>query len=208
MTFIDLPIRDEACKTGKAEHYGLAFFDWANDNQARQQFLLGGRAVKDPFEVLHLADQAVAPIGLESEYPKGQVKYFAAAATILRLCMKHDQPQLEVVTNVVAQTGEPPYAVNGSYFYGDGERVARFSAGVTYRGGITSYTNWPDDPSFITNSRVRTLYLPQAHLKLAEGPHFAVTANRGGRTNPLRVGILGTEVVIPADTHPDMYPDY
>lgn len=204
---LSIPIRDEACTSRGADYYGFAYMDASNRGIERHQFNTKPMLRPDPEAALHLADDHLTNVkGVWSETVDPQERIFAAAATVLRLCMKHTPPQLEVVVNAVADTGEQPLQVFGESIISQENPEKGFVASTTT---IVSKTLQREALNHrLLGDQARTIYLPQENFSAMTKPHEVLPVYRGAYTNKVRVALLDTVKRAPVATLPDSQPDH
>lgn len=194
------PIRDEVCVRGSAEYYGFAYYDRSQHALIRHQFSLGNRALSDPIEALVEADSS-----LELDSSKYN-KFYAAAATVIRLCMNHDSPQLEVVVNSVAQTHQDlTFQLEGNVtasLYGiQADKPTFYTTAFPINERHNDYLGWR------SGGKQQALYLPHEDYSAVQNAHKGLIVVRGGNTNELPIGLIGGEQLVKIAAMPDNRPD-
>lgn len=183
-----LPLKDEACNGYAGHYYGFAYRNHPIDGLGGIAFELGKRRPsKLPEDLIELADVAIAR---DTKYGRLHGICHTAAATALRLCTRpeHDQPQLEVVSNVIAVT---PFTrsvqFEGTQGYadrGNGVRVASTAA---------------TEPHLRLRLNKTLLYLPHESYEASREAHYAVPSHRGGLEAETYVAQLGGEQIVVID---------
>jgi len=212
MAFIDFPIRDEACKTPDAHHVGIGYFNYGNNNLYQQHFSLGNQPLTDPLEAIAAADKAAEPL-FRNSWDKTSITILTAAASVLRICMRHEAPQLEVAVNAVAQTDPSKTPLNLELYnqlfpIRDSTAHDGWPKYNLYRGGFTAETIRSSAVDKGFGEAATALYLPQEHLEKVQEVHKGIYVDRGSYTNPVLVGLLGSEALVAIQPSLNSRPDY
>ena len=120
-----------------------------------------------------------------------------AAAAVLRLCMDHEHPKIEVRDRVIAvpesyQTY--PLEVLGKSIVEDDVAEGK---------GVVRRVEWPY-PNYrgtgTTSWWCTAFYLPRDSFSGVQAQHQAVKSDRGGASKPVLFGLLGGETVVEVPT--------
>jgi hypothetical protein len=188
-----LPVSDEAC-VGAGGNYYLNTYDAVNMYEPHvHQASLGKQALKGPEEILDRADKVTAAMADSYQFDSHKnVK--PVAASLLRLCTRHDEPVIEIAENVIRVIPGQTSLLTIEPAYG-------FADPYTVNVGLVSAPTGPTD--FHLESDVpNTFYLPHENYDGLHSPHQAVKAHTGGSSYPVRFGLLGGEELVEVSPNP------
>ncbi len=148
-----------------------------------------------PAEIIETADKH-----LTDNHPAYPLKgLLPAAACVLRLCLDHEHPQIEVRDRVIAvPPGRAMYTAGAIKSHISDEKIMEGIGAETIIEGWNPTIAGPyGDAAWGT-----VFHLPAPDVSTARKSHQAILADRGGASQPVLFGLLGGEVLLELPTQP------
>lgn len=193
-----LDIKEEACSGTQGAYY-LAVAEMPMSTRLHEhQIFLGREPIDGGEAALDVADRYLA--GLVTDEFDHHKNAHASAASLLRLCTRHEEPVLEVAdTTIVTMPAAGRRDVDGEYMY--------------YQSGLFTHVSaklvpTDDDKYSGFRDREKVYYMPHAGYDATQQDHPSVIAYAGGSSYPMRIGLLGGEQVIEREPFPVVGNDY
>lgn len=192
MAQLQFAVKDRAC-TGPDGTYYARYLWQENPHEPYSALIHLGAIAINAEQALDLADKELAERG-PGMFSQGRV-YRAAAASVLRLCMRHEEPVLEVVENaVVVPENAKKMTVEGSP-YGDmhDSDYSLPTRSARLQDGREHWRTFGDSgPAHFT-------YLPHEDYSASDGEHTAVFAHGGDAGFRVNMGLFGDETIFQAE---------
>ncbi|HEY9715242.1 MAG TPA: hypothetical protein V6C72_17355 [Chroococcales cyanobacterium] len=193
-TNLAMPLKDELCPDQEGHYYNLYYVGNLQEVAIHQQYI--GKVAVSAKEALVRADEELAKHQTES--------LFACAASVLRLCLGHEEPRIELVENAITiAPGSSRYTIPGIFAPGNGRQLSggvRFFSFPEYGNALYRLTD--------QNGMVGATYLPREDYAGVRYDHEGVMAYRGGHTYPVLFGVLGDEKLVDMPVAPNMRSEY
>jgi hypothetical protein len=198
MSSLNFEVRDTACQ-GPLGEYFVKYFYQEGIRQLTSGQLYLGRSSVSAEGALELADQAILEIHRDDIYSNKRL--LPVASSVLRMCLGHEEPIIEVVGNIVVARDEKTVKILGNT-----------TASVnTSSDPVTMFTRigYEDGrPTAIAESNsLRVAYLPHASYSYTRNDHHGVVACRGLGTESSLIGLIGGEKVAIMAAAGDMQTD-
>lgn len=200
MASLQFEVKDEACSGPLGEYFERYYMSTSRRTATVGQLYLGKSAINSE-DALAKAEAASATLtatelGLEIDesYPY-PVRVAPFAASVLRMCLRHEEPTIEVVENTVIATSSNRAKILG---HPVGHYIAHYPndpltlpMSVVYEAGDDAVD--PLSVTYLVN------YLPHEDFTGLQQDHTGVISQRGGHTRRAYLGLLGGEQVVQID---------
>lgn len=192
MTSLHFAVKDRAC-TGPNGTYYTRYLWQENPHEPYSALVHLGKIALTAEQALDLADKELAERG-PGMFSQGSV-YRAAAASVLRLCMRHEEPVLEVVENaVVVPENAEKITIEGSpYSHMHDSEYSLPTRSARMRDDREHWRTFGDSgPAHFT-------YLPHEDYSASDSEHAGVFAHGGDAGFRVNIGLLGDETIFQAE---------
>lgn len=190
MTGLRFQVQDEAC-VGYSGEYFNRYYVQAGSHEISTGQLYIGKYPQGPEESIAAADEAEAELVGSDDLLRGV--QLSAASSVLRLCMRHSEPLVEIVQNTIVV---PPQSETITL---EGDLWANSESGDT--GGVREEIMQAKSKPFERNGEL-VVYMPRASYAGIKEEHEAIYTDRGARSHRKAFALLGGEVILSTPTAP------